>query len=61
MCDVHRTTPVALLAPVPRPYAYRTLTPLIQLADGVFCEAEIHWYEAHGVGRKEFKAKRVIR
>ena len=22
---------------------------------------EIHWYEAHGVGRKEFKTKRVIR
>ena len=33
----------------------------VQLADGVFCEAEIHWYEAHGVGRKEFKTKRVIR
>ena len=33
----------------------------VQLADGVFCEAEIHWYEAHGVGRREFKTKRVIR
>ena len=33
----------------------------VQLADGVFCEAEIHRYEAHGVGRKEFKTKRVIR
>lgn len=26
---------------------------------GVF-RAEIHWYEAHGVGRKEFKIKRIL-
>ena len=32
-----------------------------ELADGRICEAEIHWYEAHGIGRKEFKIKRVIR
>jgi hypothetical protein len=24
-------------------------------------EAEIHWFEAHGIGRKDFKIKRVIR
>ena len=24
------------------------------------CEAELHWFEAHGVGRKDFKIKRVI-
>jgi hypothetical protein len=23
-------------------------------------EAEIHWYEAHGIGRKEFKIKRLL-
>lgn len=22
--------------------------------------AEVHWYEAHGIGRKEFKIKRYI-
>jgi hypothetical protein len=33
----------------------------IQLSDGTVCEAEIHWYEAHGIGRKDFKIKRVIR
>ena len=22
--------------------------------------AEIHWYEAHGIGRKEFKRKRYL-
>ncbi|CUU34804.1 hypothetical protein DCOP10_11127 [Armatimonadetes bacterium DC] len=34
---------------------------IIQLADGTICEAEIHWYEAHGIGRRDFKIKRVIR
>jgi hypothetical protein len=32
----------------------------VELADGTICEAEIHWYEAHGIGRKDFKIKRVI-
>ena len=22
--------------------------------------AELHWYEAHGIGRKEFKVKRLM-
>ena len=30
---------------------------LIQLSNGHVRKAEIHWYEAHGVGRKEFKRK----
>jgi uncharacterized protein with ACT and thioredoxin-like domain len=34
---------------------------IMRLADGTICEAEIHWFEAHGVGRKDFKIKRVIR
>lgn len=33
----------------------------VELLDGTICEAEIHWYEAHGIGRKDFKIKRVIR
>ena len=33
----------------------------VQLADGTVSEAEIHWFEAHGVGRKDFKIKRVLR
>ena len=32
----------------------------VQLADGMVCEAEIHWFEAHGIGRKDFKIKRVL-
>jgi hypothetical protein len=35
--------------------------PTVQLADSKVCEAEIHWFEAQGVGRKDFKIKRVIR
>jgi hypothetical protein len=33
---------------------------IVQLVDGTICNAEIHWFEAHGIGRKEFKIKRVI-
>ena len=32
----------------------------IELVDGTICEAEIHWYEAHGIGAKEHKIKRIL-
>lgn len=32
----------------------------VRLADGVLALAEVHWYEAHGVGRREMKVKRLI-
>jgi hypothetical protein len=32
----------------------------IRLADGTVRSAEIHWYEAHGIGRKEFKIKHLL-
>jgi hypothetical protein len=32
----------------------------IRLPNGRVREAEIHWYEAHGIGRKEFKIKRLL-
>ena len=28
---------------------------------GELVEAEVHWYEAHGVGRYEFKVKHILR
>jgi hypothetical protein len=28
---------------------------------GVGCKAEIHWYEAHGIGKKEHKIKRILK
>lgn len=30
---------------------------LIQLRNGKIRRAELHWYEAHGIGRKEIKRK----
>jgi hypothetical protein len=32
----------------------------IQLRNGRIRLAELHWYEAHGIGRKEFKRKRYF-
>jgi hypothetical protein len=32
----------------------------VRLSDGTVRIAEIHWYEAHGIGRKEFKIKLYI-
>ncbi len=29
----------------------------VRLEDGTIHTAEVHWYEAHGVGRKDFKLK----
>jgi hypothetical protein len=31
------------------------------LRTGNIREAEIHWYEAHGVGRRDFKIKKLFR
>ena len=33
----------------------------IQLAGGAMLNAEIHWYEAHGIGKYEFKIKRYLK
>lgn len=32
----------------------------IRLEDNTICEAELHWYEAHGIGKKEIKIKRIF-
>jgi hypothetical protein len=33
----------------------------VRLEHGSVHTAEIHWYEAHGIGRKEAKLKRILR
>ena len=33
----------------------------VQLFGDQIFNAEIHWFEAHGIGRKDFKIKRFIR
>jgi len=35
-------------------------TAAVRLRDGTVCRAEVHWYEAHGVGRKKLKIKRFL-
>jgi hypothetical protein len=32
----------------------------VRLPDTTICKAEIHWYEAHGIGKKEIKIKRIL-
>ena len=32
----------------------------IRLRNSRVVRAEIHWYEAHGIGKKEFKRKRYL-
>ena len=29
----------------------------VRVPDGTIHKAEVHWYEAHGIGKKEFKIK----
>jgi hypothetical protein len=33
---------------------------IVRLSDGIVRRAELHWYEASGIGRKEFKIKRYL-
>ncbi|HVT56811.1 MAG TPA: hypothetical protein VHR45_00285 [Thermoanaerobaculia bacterium] len=33
---------------------------VVRFADGSIWKAEVHWYEAFGIGRKEFKAKPLL-
>ena len=32
----------------------------VRLQSGRICNAEVHWYEAHGIGRKKVKIKRLL-
>jgi hypothetical protein len=32
----------------------------VELSDGTSHRAELHWYEAHGIGRQELKIKRLL-
>ena len=34
---------------------------LVQLRSGRIREAEVHWYEAHGIGRRDFKIKKLLK
>jgi len=32
----------------------------VRLSDNTICFAEIHWYEAHGIGKRDIKVKRIL-
>ena len=33
---------------------------LVRLPDDSIATAEVHWYEAHGIGKKEIKVKHIL-
>lgn len=33
---------------------------IIELLDGTIRKAELHWYEAHGIGKRRIKRKRYL-
>jgi len=33
---------------------------LVQFPNGEVRQAELHWYEAHGIGRRKMKVKRIL-
>ena len=33
---------------------------LVRLPEGTIMRAEVHWYEASGIGRREVKVKRLL-
>lgn len=35
-------------------------TARIKLFGGSICDAELHWYEAHGIGKVNVKIKRIL-
>ena len=32
----------------------------VELKDGEIVDAEVHWYEGHGIGKKEIKIKKYL-
>ena len=44
----------------PARWRKRKGTARVRLPDGSVAVAEVHWYEAHGIGRKEVKLKRLL-
>jgi len=32
----------------------------VRFEDGSVCKADVHWYEAHGIGKNGFKIKQIF-
>ena len=50
-----------LAGPVQRPARRRKMKgeAIVELPDGAVVAAELHWYEAHGIGRRGMKIKKL--
>ena len=35
-------------------------TARVRLSDGTIRQAEVHWFEAHGIGRRKMRVKRFV-
>ena len=35
-------------------------TATVRLPNGTVCRVELHWYEAHGIGKRDFKIKKYL-
>jgi hypothetical protein len=35
-------------------------TATVRLSDGTIREAEVHWFEAHGIGKRKLRVKRFL-
>jgi hypothetical protein len=33
---------------------------IVRLDDGTVCRAEVHWFEAHGIGKRKMRIKRFL-
>jgi hypothetical protein len=33
---------------------------MVELEDGTIAQAELHWYEAHGIGKRQMKIKELL-
>ena len=53
---------LALLKRLHGPGRWRKLKgeAIVELPDGAVVAAELHWYEAHGIGRRGMKIKKLL-
>ena len=53
---------LALLKRLHGPGRWRKLKgeAMVELPDGAIVSAELHWYEAHGIGRRGMKIKKLL-
>ncbi len=62
MPSTARSAELALLKRLYGPGRWRKLKgeAIVELPDGAVVAAELHWYEAHGIGRRGMKIKKLL-